>query len=224
MINYRTARSLRSVFIVSILATAAITSGVHAQEAAHGAVAAQDNATADLDEPANLNDDTNRFVYRRYTNDTRTNDRLNAVFHLIQTQGNGLIWDGESRPTSEPASGPAIVTASIHSSSEKVPKAETTKEVAAPPAAESKSAPAPEPVLTWTFNPNATAQQTLSSWAKIAGWKEPAWNAKNAFQGRGEIHGTFLDALRALAAAAPQLNFTASLETKNITVTDASGF
>ncbi|KVN48720.1 hypothetical protein WT12_08205 [Burkholderia territorii] len=173
-----------------------------------------------MDEPANLNDDTNRFVYRRYTNDTRTNDRLNAVFHLIQSQGNGLTWEGESRPTDAAKAPPAVVAASKTTDPAKAIKNDTTKtasESAAPPT------PAPDPVLTWTFRPDDTAQQTLSAWAKIAGWNEPTWNAKNPFQGRGEIHGTFIDALRALASAAPQLDFKASLDKKSITVTDAKG-
>ncbi|VWC39832.1 hypothetical protein BLA23254_06880 [Burkholderia lata] len=225
MTNNRTARSLRSVIAVSIITTGAVllgsTSIAQAQEAAHSAATEPESQVAS-DEPANLNDDTNRFVYRRYTNDTRTNDRLNAVFHLIQSQGNGLTWDGESKPADDPKAAPAVVAASKTGDGAKVGKADTTKtatDSASPPA----PAPAPDPVLTWAFRPDATAQQTLSSWAKIAGWNEPTWTAKNPFQGRGEIHGTFIDALRALASAAPQLNFNASLDKKSITVTDASG-
>jgi len=223
MTNYRTARSLRSVIATSIITTGAVLLGsasiAQAQEAAHSAATDPESQVAS-DDPANLNDDTNRFVYRRYTNDTRTNDRLNAVFHLIQSQGNGLTWEGESRPANDSTGVPAVVAASTTRDAAKTGTKETSKtasESAAP------STPAPDPVLTWSFRPDYTAQQTLSAWAKIAGWNEPTWNAKNPFQGRGEIRGTFIDALRALASAAPQLDFRASLDKKSITVIDSIG-
>ena len=156
-------------------------------------------------------------AYRKFSDNAKTNERLNAVFALIHSEGDGRTWVKRPDVPIEQAEDPVRVaakpvsvkgTSSNDQNAQAAGKAEPQK-------------PEPMPVFTFAFKPNATARETLSAWAKLAGWNEPKWNATNAFQGSGEVRGTFLDALRAMAAAAPQLDFHASLDAKTITVTDA---
>lgn len=192
---------------------------------AHSQEAAQPVAAVGAAQPvqavnADAGDTPGQTGYRRYSSNRNTNDRLNAVFSLIRTEGNGLTWEKAQpedeaedpvRVAAKPVSGKGANDAAI---------AKAGKDSAKPVTAEPPK-PEPLPVLTWTFKPNATAQETLSTWAKAAGWNEPRWNATNPFQGQGEVRGTFIDALQAMASAAPQLDFRAEIDKREIIVTDA---
>lgn len=191
----------------------------HSQEATQpvaGVGAAQPVQAADAD----AGDTPGQTGYRRYSSNKKTNDRLNAVFSLIRTEGNGLTWE-KAQPEDE-AEDPVRVAAKPVSGmgAKEAAIAKAGKDTAKPVAAEPPK-PEPLPVLTWTFKQNATAQETLSTWAKAAGWNEPKWNATNPFQGQGEVRGTFIDALQAMASAAPQLDFRAEIDKREIIVTDA---
>lgn len=157
-------------------------------------------------------------AFRKFSDNAKTNERLNAVFALIHSEGDGRTWVKRPDVPVEEAEDPVRVAAKPVSAK----GAPSSKDQNATTATKAEPAkPDPMPVFTFAFKQNATARETLSGWAKLAGWNEPKWNATNAFQGSGEVRGTFLDALRAMAAAAPQLDFHASLDTRTITVTDA---
>lgn len=160
-------------------------------------------------------------AFRKFSDNAKTNERLNAVFALIHSEGDGRTWVKRPDVPIEEAEDPVRVAAKPVSA-KGVPSPKDQNATTAAKAEPAKPEPEPMPVFTFAFKPNATARETLSAWAKLAGWNEPKWNATNAFQGSGEVRGTFLDALRAMAAAAPQLDFHASLDARTITVTDAS--
>jgi len=191
----------------------------HSQEAAQPVASAVGASQPTL--PAGADAGDAQAGYRRYSSNRKTNDRLNAVFALIRTEGNGLTWE-KAQPEDEAEDPVRVAAKPVSGKGAKDATTATTSKDAAKPAAPEPPKPEPLPVLTWTFKPNATARETLSTWAKAAGWNEPKWNATNPFQGQGEVRGTFIDALQAMASAAPQLDFRAEIDKREIIVTDAS--
>ncbi|MDN4572025.1 hypothetical protein DBB29_00820 [Pandoraea cepalis] len=76
---------------------------------------------------------------------------------------------------------------------------------------------------TWQMASKGTLKQTVSDWAKAAGWKEPVWNASNAYeitQG-ATLRGDFMDAMRTVANAVPMLDIKANPSTRELVITDA---
>jgi hypothetical protein len=80
-----------------------------------------------------------------------------------------------------------------------------------------------EPVVqTWAFGDNQTLKDTLTAWARDAGWNPPDWRASNPYRVSGApVTGSFFDALRAICAAAPALDIKADAQRRELIVTDA---
>lgn len=208
------ARNVRAFVTLPFLAFAtAFAFHAHAQESGS-------TPAAPIDErPSQLEEAVRPEAPYRYSSNAKTNERLNAVFTLIQREGNGRTW--EKRPATETAEDPTRVAAKAASKGNKPTTASDPQRPVPAQSASPEPKVEPMPVLSWAFRPNASAQQTVSEWARAAGWKEPTWKATNAFQGQGEVRGTFIDALRALANAAPQLDIYASIDKREIVVSDA---
>lgn len=76
----------------------------------------------------------------------------------------------------------------------------------------------------WSLNANHTLKETMSEWARSAGWKEPQWNASNPYlvsQGQ-TLPGDFIGALRTVSDLVPGLDFRVNAVSHEITVTDAA--
>ena len=280
----RKSLSIKAIAVGVVLALTAASAGAESADDASDAL--QSFAATDGDSAqANLNDETARLPMRKYSPNLRTNERINAVFHIIETQGNGLVWDSDNDESAAPpivaakatppkaassstatktlaaapivasssaatASTPASsATASAASSDIATASASASSTIATASASASSTiaatapanasgtvaaaAPAPSsstvaaavppapPVLTWAFR--STLQDTLTAWAREAGWNDPKWKASNPYQivDAAPIQGTFMDALRAVANAAPQIDITASTAQRELVVTNA---
>jgi hypothetical protein len=254
--------SIQSIAVAALLG--ALGQVAYAQDAASpgdAINAASMNAVASDNSdspPANLNDETERMPYRKYSNNAKTNERLNAVFGVIQAEGNGLIWDGRNddvppvalsaippKATPSPALKSDIAKAAFASNAPTAAKpAPITTATAQPPIIATPPIPAvggataatpvlaqaalPAPAVaatpviqTWTIPPNATLRETLAAWSRAAGWKEPTWKTDRPYTVAGKpIEGTFVDALRAVAAAAPLIDINASMYKRELTISD----
>jgi hypothetical protein len=76
----------------------------------------------------------------------------------------------------------------------------------------------------WSLTANHTLKETMSEWARSAGWKEPQWNATNPYlvaQGQ-TLPGDFMGALRTVSDLVPGLDFRVNAGSHEITVTDAA--
>ncbi|WP_404995435.1 TcpQ domain-containing protein [Cupriavidus pauculus] len=75
----------------------------------------------------------------------------------------------------------------------------------------------------WVLRADSTLQAAIEDWSRQAGWKPPVWRASNPFKVAtgGTLRGSYLDALRDLSKAVPQLDFTVSTDGKTLIVTDA---
>jgi hypothetical protein len=76
----------------------------------------------------------------------------------------------------------------------------------------------------WALTANHTLKDTMSEWARSAGWKEPQWNATNPYlvaQGQ-TLPGDFMGALRTVSDLVPGLDFRVNAASHEITVTDAA--
>jgi hypothetical protein len=270
----RKSLSIKAIAVGVVLALTA--AGAGAQSADDPSDELQSFAATDGDSAqANYNDEAARLPMRKYSPNLRTNERINAVFHIIETQGNGLVWDGDD----DGSAAPPIVAATASPPKSASSSSTATKALAAAPVAASSSAatastpassatasaasnalvaapasasgtvaatasanasstvaaaapasagstvaaatpPAP-PVLTWAFR--STLQDTLTAWAREAGWNDPKWKASNPYQivDAAPIQGTFMDALRAVANAAPQIDITATTAQRELVVTNA---
>lgn len=114
-----------------------------------------------------------------------------------------IIKTGATAPSAvpAPAAQPATIQASVAPTFQVVP-----------------AAPAE-----WVLKADSTLQATIEDWSRQAGWKPPIWRASNPFKVAtgGTLRGSYLDALRDLSKAVPQLDFTVSPDGKSLIVTDA---
>lgn len=190
--------------------------------------------------------------YRHYSNNRQTNARLNAVFDIIATQGDGLVWDSEHHlvqpkmPVGNVAATGAG-TAGVQTAAVPVPNVKTaavsvpaseahaasspTTTIASagapigastPPTPSVPPAPAPQ---TWAFAASGSLQETLISWARQAGWETPAWQASQPYtiMSTQPITGTFLDAVKAIATAEPGLDINMSMTKRTLKIVDHKG-
>ncbi|CAB3730560.1 hypothetical protein LMG22037_05543 [Paraburkholderia phenoliruptrix] len=75
----------------------------------------------------------------------------------------------------------------------------------------------------WILNANHTLRDSITEWARSAGWKVPEWKASDPYnitQG-GPLTGGFLDALRTVESLVPHLAIKVNPQTREILVTDA---
>jgi hypothetical protein len=116
--------------------------------------------------------------------------------------------------TAVKASGPVVVPDVTVAASPAIQATPAAPTVAAAPSAKNQ---------VWTMKPNATVEETLAAWAHAAGWNPPQWQAATPYRivEGAPIEGSFMDALRALANAMPQLDFTASPNLRDLVVSDA---
>lgn len=243
--------------LLAVLGTAAHATSADTSDPLNSFAGTTDDAASDSS-VANMNTDADAPIpLRRYSNNAKTNETVNAVFQLIQTQGNGLVWDGSAEASEKAASAadptavsPTQVAAPPLPSNPdaKLTVAKLIQHQGAIPFAQSAlaSTPAPAasasvtassanaivaaalaqpvtpPLPTWTVKPNATLQQTLTDWSRTEGWADPKWLSQNPYQiEAAPIHGSFMDALQAIANSAPQLDIHVSMEKRELTVTDA---
>nr|WP_280971466.1 TcpQ domain-containing protein [Cupriavidus gilardii]WDE72703.1 hypothetical protein [Cupriavidus gilardii] len=75
----------------------------------------------------------------------------------------------------------------------------------------------------WELRAGSTLQAVLEQWSRQAGWNPPIWRASNPFQvaAGGTLRGTYMEALRELSKAVPQLDITVSPDGRSLVVTDA---
>jgi hypothetical protein len=76
---------------------------------------------------------------------------------------------------------------------------------------------------TYSLTANRTLKDTLSDWARTAGWKEPMWTASNPYlvaQGQS-LTGDFMGAIRTVSDLVPGLDFRVNTATREITVKDS---
>lgn len=76
---------------------------------------------------------------------------------------------------------------------------------------------------TYSLTANRTLRDTLSDWARVAGWKEPTWTASNPYliaQGQS-LTGDFVGAIRTVSDLVPGLDFRVNTATREITVKDS---
>ena len=161
--------------------------------------------------------------YQRYSNNRQTNARLNAVFDLIATQGDGLVWDSEHHPIRPKTAAGSVQTAAVLTPT--VVTAPAGGAASAPLAASSASTPgvASAPALqTWTFAASGSLQETLISWAQQAGWQAPDWQASQPYtiMSTEPITGTFLDAIKVIAAAEPGLDIKILMANRKMKIVD----
>lgn len=190
--------------------------------------------------------------YKHYSNNRQTNARLNAVFDIIATQGDGLVWDSEHHlvqpktPVGNAAEGgagaagvktaavsaPKVKTAAVGGPASAALAASsattTVASAAAPIGASTPSTPSapPAPVpQTWAFAASGSLQETLISWARQAGWETPAWQASQPYtiMSTQPITGTFLDAVKAIATAEPGLDINVSMTKRTLKIVDHKG-
>ncbi|MDR5791741.1 TcpQ domain-containing protein [Caballeronia sp. LP003] len=79
------------------------------------------------------------------------------------------------------------------------------------------------PLQNYALTTNRTLKDTLSDWARSAGWREPTWSASNPYlvaQGQN-MSGDFMGALRSVSDLVPGLDFRVNTATREITVMDA---
>lgn len=83
--------------------------------------------------------------------------------------------------------------------------------------------PLQAPVQSYVLTANHTLRDTLSEWARSAGWREPVWLASNPYliaQGQS-LGGDFMGALHTVSDLVPGLDFRVNTATHEITVVDA---
>ncbi|MFX1767948.1 hypothetical protein PWP93_36370 [Paraburkholderia sp. A1RI-2L] len=77
--------------------------------------------------------------------------------------------------------------------------------------------------MAYPLTANRTLKETLTDWARTAGWKEPKWTASNPYliaQGQS-LNGDFMGAIRTVSDLVPGLDFRVNTATREITVMDA---
>lgn len=96
----------------------------------------------------------------------------------------------------------------------------TMMQVAAAPALQV----VPVPPRQWVMKAGTTLQAALEEWSRQAGWKPLVWRASNPYQisTGATLQGDFVDVLRQISKAVPQLDMTVSTDTKTLTVKDST--
>ncbi|MGA5726624.1 TcpQ domain-containing protein [Ralstonia thomasii] len=96
----------------------------------------------------------------------------------------------------------------------------TMMQVAAAPALQV----VPVPPRQWVMKAGTTLQAALEEWSRQAGWKPLVWRASNPYQisTGATLQGDFVDVLRQISKAVPQLDMTVSTDTKTLTVKDGT--
>lgn len=103
------------------------------------------------------------------------------------------------------------------------PAVSTPKPVAAPIMPAPVTAQITAMPLAYSLTANRTLKDTLSDWARNAGWKEPKWTASNPYliaQGQS-LNGDFMGAIRTVSDLVPGLDFRVNTATREIIVMDA---
>jgi hypothetical protein len=177
-------------------------------------------ASAPADVPAAASDS---IPVLHYSDDKHTNARLNAVFDLIATQGDGMVWDSAHHP----AQPKPVPVASAVTVGGPLPGFSSAQAKAAPSPASGASVTAaiaaPAPVAqTWAFASGGSLQDTLAAWAHEAGWKTPDWQASQPYRitSTQPVSGSFMDALRAVADAEPEIDIDVSETDHTLTIVD----
>lgn len=76
---------------------------------------------------------------------------------------------------------------------------------------------------TWTLSSEKTLRENIEEWAAAANWHAPTWLPSGVYRisYTSTVSGTFLDALRQVAEAVPNLDFEANRAKRTLTVKES---